>query len=81
MLILEKLCVEKLAQIYKEEKEYHTNRENEMINNIYNYSKENAYQNGIFFIGAGHRKSIIIKLYQHNRKAENKIHWKIYSNN
>jgi hypothetical protein len=67
-----------LTQIYKEEKEYHNNRENEMINNIYNYSKNNNYNSGIFFIGSGHRKSIIRKLYQHKRTADINIQWKVY---
>ena len=68
-----------LTRIYNEEKNYHSNRENEMIQNIYNYSKQNNYNKAIFFIGAGHRKSIIRKLYQYNRTSDIHLHWKIYN--
>jgi hypothetical protein len=78
--ILEEINDTYLFKIYNEEKNYHISRENEMINNIYNYSKSNNYNNGIFFIGAGHRKSVIRKLYLHNRTSDINIHWKIYKN-
>ena len=69
-----------LSKIYNEEKAYNHNRENEMINNIYNFTKNNSYDKAVFFIGAGHRKSIIRKLYRHNRTSDQNIHWKIYKN-
>ena len=48
-------------------------RENEMIQNIYNYSKENNFKNAIFTIGAEHKISIIKKLT--NIKEEKNINW------
>lgn len=37
-------------------------RENAMLENIYNYSKENRYNHAVFLIGAEHKKSITQKL-------------------
>jgi hypothetical protein len=37
-------------------------RENKMLDTIYEYSMANQYDVGVFFIGAGHRKSIINKI-------------------
>lgn len=58
-------------------------RENEMINNIYNYCKENIFDRGIFFIGAAHRESIITKIKKYNEIKELKIKWNYieYDNN
>jgi hypothetical protein len=33
-----------------------------MLNNIYDYSEKHEYIEGLFFIGAAHRKSIISKI-------------------
>lgn len=40
----------------------HDDRENAMLNNIYNYSKKNHYNQAVFLIGAEHKKSIIKKI-------------------
>jgi hypothetical protein len=54
-------------------------REIEMIQNIYNYSKENNFKNAIFTVGAEHKISIIKKI---TDVKEEKINWKydIYQN-
>jgi hypothetical protein len=39
-------------------------RESEMIKNIYSYSKKHEFNNGLFYIGAGHRKSCAIETAQ-----------------
>lgn len=53
--------------------------ENEIIKNIYNYSKSNKYNNAILFLGAAHRKSLIEKTNYLNRKQEANINWIIYT--
>jgi hypothetical protein len=47
-------------------------REIEMIQNIYNYSKENNFQNAMFTIGAEHKISIIKKIIDMKKE---KINW------
>jgi hypothetical protein len=49
-------------------------RENEMINNIYNFSKENEYKQAIFCIGAEHKLSLIEKLSKINNNIINWIY-------
>ena len=49
-------------------------RENEMINNIYNFSNENDFNKAIFCIGAEHKLSIIKKISEKSNN-ENIINW------
>lgn len=54
------------------------NRENAMLHNIYNYSKENHYNQAVFLLGCGHRKSMIRKIIEYEKKSEFKLNWTIY---
>ena len=56
------------------------NRENAMLKNIYNYSKENEYNQAVFIIGCGHRKSIIEKTIECKKLSEIKLKWSIFGN-
>ncbi|MEP4531494.1 MAG: hypothetical protein ABJ004_00300 [Cyclobacteriaceae bacterium] len=56
------------------------NRENSMLKNIYNFSRENQYNQAVFLLGAGHRKSITKKITEYNKLEEVKLNWKMYSN-
>jgi hypothetical protein len=58
------------------------NRENYMINTIYDYSKNHDYNNAIFITGAEHRKSIIVKIQDYERIYGLNINWSfnIYKN-
>jgi hypothetical protein len=58
------------------------NRENEMVKNIYDYSKNNCYNNAIFITGSDHKKSIIDKIQDYERKNGIKLNWNfnIYEN-
>jgi len=60
-----------LFHIASLEKEVIEKRENVIIDNIYNFSKENRFNQAILFIGAGHRKSMIDKI--EKRKIQEKI--------
>ena len=56
------------------------NRENEMLQNIYNYSKENHYNQAVFLLGCAHRKSIIEKIIECEKISEIKLNWTIFGN-
>jgi hypothetical protein len=73
--ILEIIHNESLFSIYRMERDVIEKREFEIINNIYNYSKEHKYNQALLFIGAGHRKSIIDKVQDYERKNEIKLNW------
>ena len=53
-------------------------RENAMLQNIYNYSKENQYNQAVFLIGSGHKKSIMQKITEHKKQSEIKLNWTMY---
>lgn len=55
-------------------------RENAMLQNIYNYSKENQYNQAVFLIGAGHKRSIVQKIEEYQRFSEIKLNWTLYNN-
>jgi hypothetical protein len=66
---------EKLFEIYESWSSIHDKRENEMINNIYHYCKENTFDRGLFFVGVAHRESIINKIKKYNETETLKITW------
>jgi hypothetical protein len=71
---------DELFLIYRLEKEVIEKREIEMLTNIYNYSKEHPYNQALFFIGSGHRESIIKKIAEFDRTQETKLNWVIRDN-
>lgn len=77
--IIKSINDENLSRIYKLWNEIHENRENEIINNIYNYSKEHQYNQALLFIGAGHRKSIIKKIKKIEVQEKIKLNWAFYN--
>jgi hypothetical protein len=50
-------------------------REHEMISNIYKYSREHRYERGLFFLGAGHRRTIIDKIQAYAVKEQPRLAW------
>jgi len=60
--------------------EQHENRETAMLNNIYNYSKANEYNQAVFLIGAEHKKSIMRKIRDSEELSETKLNWTMYGN-
>jgi hypothetical protein len=68
-----------LSHRYKKWIENQENRENEMIKNIYNYKHLSNYSNGLFWIGAEHRKSIMNKIKEYESKENLKINWRFYN--
>ncbi|MCL2721384.1 MAG: hypothetical protein FWD47_08610 [Treponema sp.] len=57
---------EKLFPIRKSWLKWLEKRDNVMMTNIYNYSKNNYYNTGIFLVGTAHRGSIIEKIPEYN---------------
>ena len=67
---------DELLRIYKFfHKELLDNRENAILQNIYNYSKENQYNQAVFLIGSRHRKSIMQKIIECEKMSEIKLNW------
>lgn len=77
-LILNIINDEWLFKIANLEKEVIDKREDEIIDNVYNYSKENAYNQALLFIGAGHRKSMREKIKERKTKEEIVINWILF---
>jgi hypothetical protein len=50
-------------------------REQEMIGNIYGYSREHHYDRGLFFLGGGHRHTIVQRIEGHNGKEQPRLTW------
>jgi hypothetical protein len=55
-------------------------RENAMLEKIYNYSKGNQYNEAVFLIGAEHKKSIMRKITEYEKLSEINLHWRMYGN-
>ena len=70
----------RLLDIYKLfHDEQFDNRENAMLESIYDFSKENRYNQAVFLIGAEHKKSIMQKIQEYEKKEEFKLNWKFYN--
>lgn len=72
---VQKINDEKLSRTLKQWKMINDNRENEIIKNIYNYSKGNQYTKAVFLIGSGHINSIIPKISEYKMKKTLSINW------
>jgi hypothetical protein len=68
-----------LFRIHKLFREEQDNRENEMLQNIYNYSRENQYKIGVFLVGSAHRNSIIRKITEYETRNKLKLNWSFYN--
>jgi hypothetical protein len=71
---------EKLFRDFKSENELHNKRENEMIRNIFNYSKQYPYNKALLICGAEHRKPIRQKIQEYQAKEKLKLNWTFYKN-
>lgn len=59
--------------------EFMLRRECQMINNIYDYCRDNTFNKGIFLVGAGHRASIRKEIERRIKEEEELIEWNFYS--
>lgn len=69
-----------LSRIHELFYEEQHKRENEIIKNIYNYSKDTLYNKAVLLIGAGHRKTIFEKIKKHESENYVKLNWTLYGN-
>lgn len=56
------------------------NYEYDMLQNIYQYSAENHFNQALMFIGAAHRKTITKKIKEYRSKHPLKLNWSFYNN-
>jgi DNA-binding protein Fis len=68
-----------LIRIYNLFHKEHDNRENAMLLNIYNYSKENQYSQALFLLGYAHRKSMLHKIKEYEMQERPKLNWTFYN--
>jgi hypothetical protein len=69
----------RLLNIYKLfHAEQFDSRENAMLENIYNYSKGNQYNQAAFLIGAEHKRSIMKKITEYEKKEKFKLNWTMF---
>ena len=67
-----------ILEIYQLFNESHDNRENAMLLNIYNYSKENQYNEAVFLLSYANKKSMTQKLQSQEKKENLKLNWTFY---
>lgn len=86
MKITEKQLIEfsginknELLRIYNLFHKEHDYRENGMLLNIYNYSKENQFNQAVFLLGFAHRNSIKKKIIEYETKENLKLNWTFYN--
>lgn len=68
-----------LSSTHKSESILHDKRENEMLQNIYNYSKQFVYNKALFICGVDHRNALIKKIQEFENKENLKLKWTIYN--
>jgi hypothetical protein len=68
-----------LFRIWKSFYEEQDVREHEIIKNVYNYSKQKPYSQGLLLIGSGHRKTIFEKIEIYKTQEDLKLNWVLYS--
>jgi hypothetical protein len=53
-------------------------REIEMMRNIYAHCRENAFDTGVFLVGAGHKTGIAKQIESFNGREPDLISWNLY---
>lgn len=69
----------KLLNEQKTEKALHDKREDEMLRNIYNYSKQYPYDEALFICGAEHRQPLRHKIKEYDAKESLKLNWNFFN--
>jgi hypothetical protein len=52
-------------------------RERDMVGNIYEYCRENVFDNGVFLVGAAHRTGIVKEIEKYAGAAADLINWNL----
>ncbi|GAO45388.1 hypothetical protein [Flavihumibacter petaseus] len=67
------------SELFQLWKDIHKRRENEMLKNIYEYSRTHQYTNAVFLVGAAHRKAIREKVLCLAETETPALNWTFYS--
>lgn len=67
-----------LSRTYKLFHAEQNNRENKMLENIYEYCENNQFCEALFLIGTGHRKGILKKISENQKRSTSKLNWKLF---
>lgn len=73
--ILKKIDDDQMSQTQKDWLKLIERRRKTMIDNIYEYSRQNKFNAALFLIGAEHRKSIIDKVLWIEKNSKTKLNW------
>lgn len=76
---LQTISDNRLNEACKSWSEFNNCRENVMLQNIHQFSRDHQYANAVFLLGAGHRTSIINKIQQWEDREDLKLQWSIYN--
>jgi pheromone shutdown protein TraB len=76
--ILKVLDDEYFFQVHALEKEVIARRENQIVKNIYNFSKTQHFNRAVMCIGSGHRKSIWETINKFETQESPKLNWQPY---
>lgn len=68
----------RLSRLYELFRKVTGDREDEMLGNIYGYSKQHQYNRALFFIGSGHREPMIKKIQLYNNQEQIKLNWILF---
>ncbi len=74
-VLVQTLNHEKLSNRHKDWTNFNDERESEMIRNIYNYCKLDKYKNALFLVGAEHKKPIMDKIPEFEKKNQVQLDW------
>jgi hypothetical protein len=75
--ILEQIQDSNLKEIDRRMTEIHHERELKMIRTIYDYAEAHPFETGVFYIGAAHRRGILVLIEKFEQQEETKICWVI----
>lgn len=70
---------ENLFHISDLERSVFEKREDVILDNIYNISKDHPYQRALLCMGSGHRNSMLKKIEQKNKESDLKLNWIFYN--
>lgn len=66
---------DRLSSIYRLHKNILQKREDQILGNIYNYSKKNRYGTGLLLLGSGHRETILNKIKRYSNETQSDLEW------
>jgi hypothetical protein len=76
--ILELLKNDRLNRIHESEIQMINDRERQILRNIYTFKKENSFNEGLMFIGSGHRRSFPALIKKFKDQERLKLIWRNY---